>query len=158
MKVIDGHFLTEDTEDHYDLINNLSNYAKENESSYLLCEMRGIANSEDEQNILDAKKYFSLVLSEHQELLLHLMNSGYALIQFDVPYSAIDFFEMYFLYKDEIDIPEKYVYCCVVDKTGAVYLENFKTPVLEPPTRLTDIFTPEEIEEKLIESKILNEE
>ena len=149
MKVLDGHFLTENAEDIADIINNLILYSKKNLSCHLLCIASGILESTDQNSISMAKDYFNLLLQEEQELLSVLENSGYALMQFRTPYAAMQFAETYFFYKNEVDMQEKFVYCCVVDEKGSIYMENYKSPKIEKATNITDVFTPEELEQQL---------
>ena len=79
------------------------------------------------------------MLAEHPDFLLHLMQgSGYALLEFPDPFYAIDFAETYFLFKNEVDISEKYVYCCVVGKNGAIYFENLRRPIIEPAVKIPE--------------------
>ena len=82
-----------------------------------------------------------------------LLKTNYALVEFSTALAAMDFREMYFLNKDEIDISEKYMYCCVFDEIGAIVYENVRTPKTEKRIELTDIFTAEELE--LIEKESL---
>lgn len=149
MIVSDGYFLTEDTEDIADIINNLILHARDNSSCFLMCVTTGILESSDQNSISSAEEYFDLLLQEEKDLLSILKTSGYALLQFRSPYSAMQFAETYFFYKNEIDLPEKYVYCCVVDETGSIYMENLKSPSIEKATNITDVFTPEELEQQL---------
>jgi hypothetical protein len=151
MIVSDGYFLTKNTEDKADIINNLCSHAKQNSASFLLCFLEGIFSSTNQEKIQEATDYINSLLVEEGEVLSVFNESGYALLQFRSPYLAATFAETYFFFKNEVDIPEKYVYCCVVDEMGSIYLENYKSPKLEPSVNISDILTPEEIEQKLRE-------
>jgi len=158
MKITDGYFLTAEADDRTDIINNLLDYAKKTFKSYLFCYIDGILNSNNDVNIIKAKEYLSIVLTEYPDLLSIFLDSGYALIEFDNPFYAMDFREIYFLCKDEVDISEKYVYCCVVDQLGAIYFENIKAPKTESPVRLKDVFTEKELNEIMLQSEIAQNE
>ena len=151
MKVLDAYFLTQNTEDHADILTNVSSYSKETGSNYLFCYTYGILSSNNDANIEEATDYFTLVLNDQPDLLDILLKTNYALVEFSTALAAMDFREMYFLNKDEIDISEKYMYCCVFDEIGAIVYENVRTPKTEKAIKLTDIFTAEEL--KLIEEQ-----
>lgn len=151
MIVTNGYFLVENTEDKADVVNNLVLYAKKNSKCFLFCFTEGIFSSTDTQKITEADSYLNTLLSEEQELLEVLNDSGYALIEFRSPYMAMKFAETYFFYKDEVDLLEKYVYCCVVDENGSIFMENYKSPRMEPAIKLSDVLTPEEMQQKLNE-------
>lgn len=151
MILSDGYFLTENTEDIADILNNLILHAKQNSSCYLLCVTSGILQSTDQNSIASAKEYFNILLREEKDFFSILEASGYALLEYKTPYAAMQFAETYFFYKNQIDVPEKYVYCCVVDENGAIYMENIKSPKMEKPVNIKDVFTPEELEQKLYE-------
>lgn len=135
----DGKFLSEDAEDRIDIVNNLTKYARQTELVYLFCYAEKLLSSSNVSSVETTKEYFSLVLAEYPEFFFHLIeDNGYALLEFPDPFYAVDFAETYFLYGNEVDMPEKHIYCCVVGKDGAIYFENLKRPKLEPPVKIPD--------------------
>jgi hypothetical protein len=151
MIIQDVQFLLENTEDHYDVVNNASRYAKTSGKVFLLCKADGILSSGDATAKELATDYFKSILVDEQEFYTALFESESkcVLLEFRDPKYAQFFAQNIFMFKNQVDIPEKYVYCGVFIENGGISFENYKAPFTEKGPTIKDIFTEEEIENYL---------